>query len=213
MSIPFYDPRFDGTRSIAQAVNFQGKPYTGALMIEPGKRGGHHLQWRTNAGDYEGMGLVMDGRMWLAFGRDAGYGLAVYAPAGNGLESVFTGSELKGAIGTERIEDCRDWMLQEKIYEMKGKSPDGGTYHGQWAVKPYGEVFLMSWTFAGSPGQLVGVGMHRHDRLVVGYGHLGDYTFGCGCYELQPDGTMEGHWATPSLQKVGLEVFGPARPS
>jgi hypothetical protein len=204
----YYDPAFDGIWKIQNAVTHSGKPYDGTMTLSPAEHNGHRIDWKTSAGDYDGMGLVIDGRLHLAFGKaNEGYGLAVYSEREEGIESIFTSQEFKGALGKEIIPDCKSFEHLNATYNMQGKQPDHISYSGKVGFVGYGDLFLITWGFNNTPGELVGVGMVRHGKLITGYGFRNVYTFGCGCYELLPDGAMQGEWAIPSAQKTIKELY------
>ena len=209
MGKSYYNPAFDGIWPIEKATTFKGDAYTGTMRISAAERDGHRIDWKTSAGNYDGIGLVIDGRLMLAFGKeDEGYGLAIYSETSEGIEAVFTSQAFKGAVGVEKVPDCKGFDHLDQTYAMQGRQPDGIRYQGKLALAPYGDLFLMTWAFDGETGQLVGVGMLRHDKLIASYGFREVYSFGAGCYALQPDGTLHGEWAIPSYQTTGQEVYG-----
>ncbi|MBK9448180.1 MAG: hypothetical protein IPN95_01945 [Bacteroidetes bacterium] len=79
MNTLYHDPKFDGTWTISTATNHLGQAYTGTMRIFALPRGGHGIQWETTAGEYEGIALAIEGQLYVAFGTEVGYGLAVYA--------------------------------------------------------------------------------------------------------------------------------------
>ncbi len=208
MGKKYYNPAYDGTWPIQKAETFKGQPYTGMMRISPAERDGHRIDWKTTAGNYDGIGLVIDGRLLLAFGKeDEGYGLAIYSETAAGIEAVFTSQQFKGAVGIEKVPDCKSFAHLDQTYDMQGWQPDNISYKGKIAFVPHGEHFLATWAFDGEQGRLVGVGLLRHNKLIATYGFRDVYSFGSGCYELQPDGTLHGEWAIPSIQTTGQEVY------
>ncbi|MFN8394790.1 MAG: hypothetical protein U0176_08985 [Bacteroidia bacterium] len=183
-------------------------PYTGSLTISDGKVDGHRLRWKTNGGEYTGIGLVIDGRLWMAFGEGEAYGLCIYQQGAGRLEGTFTAPSYGGLAGWEHVLDIDSLPTEEAIFKIEGHQPDKVSYTGQIAFKPYGEMYLMRWVFEGATGSWVGVGMQRHGRLVTAYGAQSDFSWGCGCYEVQEDGTLRGEWAIPAYPEAGREVFG-----
>ncbi len=213
MGKKYYNPAFDGTWPIVAAATIDGKAYTGTMRIGPAERDGHLIDWKTSAGNYDGIGLVIEGRLFLAFGKkDEGYGLAVYSEVADGIEAVFTSQHFKGAIGIERVAGCKGFDHLDQTYEMQGEQPDDIRYKGKLGFVGYGDLYLATWGFDGTPGQLVGVCMLRHGKLVASYGFRGVYSFGCGCYALMADGTLMGEWGIPTFQTVGKETYGQRSP-
>lgn len=210
MATQFQDPRFNGTWPIVQAATIPGVPYTGSLTIHDGNVDGHRLRWKTNGGEYTGIGLVIDGRLWMAFGEGEAYGLCVYNynHAAGQLMGTFTAPSYGGAPGWEKVLDIAALPTEESIYKIEGLQPDNVSYKGQIAFKPHGELYLMRWVFEGATGSWVGIGMPRQGRLVTAYGAQSDFSWGCGCYEIQVDGTLRGEWAIPAYPEAGREVFG-----
>ncbi|HEX2901480.1 MAG TPA: hypothetical protein VHS96_17325 [Bacteroidia bacterium] len=211
----YHDPKFDGTWTIRQAANHQGFAYTGTMRIYALPRGGHGIEWNTTAGEYEGIALAIEGQLHVAFGAttsEVGYGLAVYAEVNGGIEAIFTGHGLQGAAGRETVPDCPGMDHLNQTYDMQGWQPDKVTYKGKVAFAPYGALFLLTWSFEGTTGQYVGVGMLCNGKLLTGYGVKSDHSFGCGLYTLQADGSLHGEWAIPSYQETALEIYSAAAP-
>ncbi len=207
MNTLYHDPKFDGTWTISTATNHLGQAYTGTMRIFALPRGGHGIQWETTAGEYEGIALAIEGQLYVAFGTEVGYGLAVYAEKNGGIEAIFTGHGFEGAAGRETVPDCPGMTHLNQTYDMKGWQPDNETYKGKVAFAPYGALYLMTWAFEGTTGQYVGVGMLRNGKLLTGYGLKNDSTFGCGLYTLQANGSLQGEWAIPSYQSTLFENY------
>lgn len=208
MATQFQDSRFNGTWPIVQAATIPGVPYTGSLTISDGRADGHRLRWKTNGGEYTGIGLVIEGRLWMAFGEGEAYGLCVYRQEGGELRGTFTAPSYGGAAGWEKVQGIDALPVEETIYEIEGWQPNNIPYKGQIAFKPYGEMYLLRWVFEGATGNWVGVGMQRYGRLVTAYGAKSDFSWGCGCYEIADDGSLRGEWAIPAYQEAGREIFG-----
>ncbi len=209
MEKEFYNPAFDGTWPIVKAETIAGQAYTGTIRISAAAHDGHRIDWKTSAGNYDGIGLAIEGRLYLAFGKeDEGYGLAVYSETAAGLEAVFTSQTFKGAVGVEKVPGCTGFAHLNQTYDMQGWQPDKIAYKGKIAFVPHGAVFLATWAFDGERGQLVGVGMLRNEKLVTSYGFRDVYSFGCGCYQLMDDDTLWGEWAIPVYQTTGREAYG-----
>ena len=208
MSKRYHDPRWNAVWPILKGETMTGAAYSGTLKITPGEVDGHVIDWKTSAGRYQGIGLAIEGRLMLAFGMDNGCGLAVYSEAEDGIDAAFTSQAFKGAIGWEKVAGCQGFDHLNQAYRMEGWQPDRISYKGQVAFAEYGPLFLIRWAFDGDPGGLVGVGMVRHGRLITGYGFEQDPRFGCGCYELQADGTLKGEWASPAFPQTAIEYYG-----
>jgi hypothetical protein len=209
MGKKYYDPAYDGTWPIMEATTFKGQAYTGTMRISPAAKDGHRIDWKTSAGNYDGIGLVIDGRLLLAFGKaEDGYGLAIYAETAAGIEAVFTSLLLQGEVGIEKVPGCPGFAHLDQMYDMQGQQGKKGSYTGKIAFVPHGELYLATWAFEGTTGQYGGVCMLRHGKLIASYGLKSVYSFGAGCYELQPDGTLRGEWAIPSAETIGREVYG-----
>lgn len=213
MGKKFYNPAYDGVWPIVSAQTHAGAAYTGTMRIAPAEGDGHRIDWKTSAGNYDGIGLVIDGRLMLAFGNeDDGYGLAIYTEVPAGIEAVFTSQAFKGSVGRETVVGCPGFGQLDRTYDMEGWQPDKIAYKGKVAFVAYGDLFLLTWAFDGERGILQGVGMLRHGKLITSYSIPNVFTFGSGCYELQPDGTLRGEWAIPVYKTTAREVYGVAAP-
>jgi hypothetical protein len=207
----YHQPNYDGAWPIASAATIDGHPYSGVLNISPAPFDGHFLDWKTSVGNYDGVGLVVDGKMFVAFGKEEeGYGLALYSESAEGLQGVFTSRAYKGAVGTELVKGCNSLPPSDGTFLTEGRQPDKVNYTGKIGIATHGMIQLITWGFDNSKGQFVGAGLLRHGRWITGYGYPGVYSFGCGCYELSPEGILTGEWAIPAYQNAtGKEVFQP----
>jgi hypothetical protein len=203
----YYDPAFDGLHKITQAQTLAGDAYTGTMKIGPNERDGHAIEWKTKAGNYEGVGLAIDGKLWLAFGQEGEFGLAVYSLCEEGMESVFTGPSFKGAVGQEKVFGCKGFDQLNQTYETEGQQADNVKYKGKIAIAEYGALYLLTWAFYGETGRLNGVGMVRDGKFLTGYSVPGNVVFGCGLYERTPEGGLKGEWAIPTYKESGWEYL------
>jgi hypothetical protein len=208
MAKKYQDDRFNGIWPILDAKNALGQSYTGTMEIYALPKGSHGLRWETSAGEYEGIGMAINGQLYLAFGTTAGYGLAVYTAQEEELIANFTGHGFRGDIGHERILACPGFDHLEDIFALKGWQPDGVSYEGKIAFSAYGEVFLVTWAFEGTTGQYSGVAFVQDEFLLTGYGLPADPTFGCGIYRLEENGCLMSTWATPTSSKLLHEHYG-----
>ena len=103
-------------------------------------------------------------------------------------------------------------------YDVTGINPDDGDeYHGTVTVNRTGETYSVTWTIAGTESNGVGIGGRRgnaattgvasvdDDMITIGYGNGSG--FGISQYDLQPDGSWEGHWAYAGGEKVSTETW------
>jgi hypothetical protein len=72
------------------------------------------------------------------------------------------------------------------------KAPNGSTYTGTVAIAPMRATRQLSWQTSG--GNYTGVGISKGNTLYGGYGINIDY--GVVVYDLKPDGSLSGVWAT-----------------
>ncbi|QDK82775.1 hypothetical protein EXU85_30870 [Spirosoma sp. KCTC 42546] len=185
----------DGTWRIEQAQLPDGKSYNGSLTISRvGQSFG--VNWATTAGNYSGLGLLADGKLFVGYGLNSGYGIVVYKTntATQRIEGVWTASGLNGATGTETLTG------RDGNYDLIGTNPDGRIYRGKLSLLKTGDTFQAQWQVANSVYS--GVGFMSGDYLVIGYG-LGQ-AFGTVEYVMTGN-KARGRWAMGGGSQFGIE--------
>lgn len=185
----------DGTWRIEQAQLPDGKSYNGALTISRiGQSFG--VDWTTTAGNYSGLGLLADGKLFVGYGLNNGYGIVVYKTnkATQRIEGVWTASGLDGATGTETLTG------RDGNYDLVGTNPDGRTYRGKLSLQKTGDTFQAQWQVANSVYN--GVGFMSGDYLVIGYGP--GQAFGTVEYVMTGN-KARGRWAMGGGSQFGIE--------
>lgn len=94
----------------------------------------------------------------------------------------------------------------EGLYAVQGTNPDGGSYSGNVAITPKGNVYELQWS-VGTPYS--GIGIRSQDVLSVSWGTPGGSGFGIVAYKIDPDGSLHGTWATPDNTRLGTETLTP----
>lgn len=172
-----------------------GNTYSGTVNIAKSSKT-FTLDWKTTAGDYSGVGLQIDGRLFAGYGvGPEGYGIAVYKPAGrNQMEALWTASGMSGSVSTETIKGSNG------RFTVDGKTPAGDSYTGLLTLQETGNTYQAQWTI----GETVynGIGFKSGDLLVIGYGY--GQAFGVVEYNFGKDGA-NGRWAMGGGEKLGVE--------
>lgn len=90
----------EGAWKIEKAQLPNGKPYEGALSISKIVNT-YDVDWKTSAGNYSGIGLLVNGKLFVGYGINSAYGIVVYqaSPAQQRLQGVWTTSKLNGKTG------------------------------------------------------------------------------------------------------------------
>lgn len=89
-------------------------------------------------------------------------------------------------------------------YAVEGRAP-GGTYRGQAAIAPDGDVFLVVWQIGETRHQ--GTGLLRGDKFAVTFVSQGRPAL--ALYDIQPDGTLSGVWTEFASKSAFTETLTP----
>ena len=185
-----------GNWSIANGQLPNGKTYTGNVNITQAQSA-YRLDWKTAAGNYSGVGLLVNGNLFAGYGLgDAGYGVVVYRASAkeNTLEGLWTGSGMNGVTGIEYITGGNGQ------YQVSGQMPNGQSYSGTLSLQKTGDTFQAQWAIGNTIYN--GVGMLSGDLLVIGYG----YGQGFGVVEYAFNRNQaNGRWAMGGGQSLGIE--------
>lgn len=92
------------------------------------------------------------------------------------------------------------------MYEVKGTNPDGTPYSGTVKISQAGSVYLFGWNVGASYG---GIGIRNKNILAVSWGSGKEAVNGIVLYTINPDGSLEGSWATPQSTMLGTEKLTP----
>ncbi|MVM39291.1 hypothetical protein GO730_19865 [Spirosoma sp. HMF3257] len=190
----------DGNWRIEKAQLPDGKSYDGTLTIS---RIGQSfsVDWKTTAGNYRGLGLMADGKLFVGYGLNGGYGIVVYKmnTASQRIEGIWTASGLDGATGTESLTG------RDGNYDLVGTNPDGRPYRGKLTLQKTGDTFQAQWQVANQVYNGVGF-MTRSpgggDYLVIAYGP--GQAFGVVEYVMAGN-KASGRWAMGGGSQFGIE--------
>ncbi|GAB4029890.1 hypothetical protein GCM10028809_21650 [Spirosoma gilvum] len=185
----------DGAWRIEQAKLPNGNSYTGSLTISQAGQV-FDVNWKTTAGNYNGLGLMADGKLFVGYGLGGGCGIAVYKvdKATQKLEGAWTASGMNGATGTETLTG------RDGLFDVVGTNPDGGVYRGKLTLQKTGDTFQAQWQVANQTYN--GVGFISGDYVVIGYGP--GQAFGTVEYVLAGN-KARGRWAMGGGSQFGIE--------
>src|SRR5690349_10589080 len=92
-------------------------------------------------------------------------------------------------------------------YAVGGTNFDGSPYAGTAEVIPTGSTCRIVWHTGATASE--GICMLSNKAFAAFYKLGPDY--GLVVYELQPDGSLKGHWSVSGKQGVGTETLVPQR--
>ncbi|MCW5772276.1 MAG: hypothetical protein KIT16_11615 [Rhodospirillaceae bacterium] len=91
------------------------------------------------------------------------------------------------------------------VYTVRGTNPNGSTYGGTARITPSGSACRIVWQTGSTTSS--GICMLAN-RAFAAYYRLGR-NIGLAVYELQPDGSLRGHWTIADTEGVGTEILTP----
>ncbi len=179
-----------------------GESYDGSVLFQPWGPA-LDVTWHTSIGDYQGVALVVDERLYASWGAGPGFGLAVYTRGQDRLDGRWVLWRDRSDPGTEwatpqgRIR--RGWY---GTWEVDGRAPgaDGVRYLALLTVERVGRTTVLTWDTGESVYQ--GVGFRRGDTLVVGWAY--DAAGGLVAYTPRGD-ELRGRWAIAGDRRRGRE--------
>ena len=173
--------------------------YAGTLAVTP-QGEALRVLWDTGGPPVEGIGVVVNDVLAVAYGGACG--VVAYAPAddGSGLFEAVWATMGGSRLGTEVARPEGD----EGRYTVAGTNP-GSTdvYTGTLAMEPAGNATQIHWTVGGSAYD--GIGLTVGGVLGIAYGAPS-----CSVAVYRMDGgTLDGVWTTPGAGGIGTEVATP----
>ncbi len=184
-----------GGYDIVAATNppaYGGKSYGGSVVISS-VGGTLRIEWHVGSSTYVGVGFVDAGELVVAYGTGS-YGVAVYAPEQGRLVGRGTTSDAGGVIESQTLVGALDF---QGPYRIDGAS--GG--YGTATLTTNGEVIDVRGEVRGT--QIVGTGLRRGARLIVGYGGSSG-SGGVVVYTIQGR-ELIGVWAVHGQGSMGTE--------
>lgn len=173
--------------------------YGGRMTVTP-RGDAARVVWETGGDPVEGIGVLVDGVLSVAYGGACG--VVAYTPSGDGdFEAVWAtmgGSE----VGTEVARPDGP----EGSYRVAGTNPgDDAVYTGTLVMGASGNATVLRWDVGGSAYE--GIGLAVSGVLGVAYGAE---TCSVAVYDILPDGTLDGVWTLPGAGGIGTETATPS---
>ncbi len=195
---------FSGTWKITEARTLAGRPYSGTVRIA--KIGAvYELQWKTSAGNYQGLGLADGNKLCSGWGGK-NFGVVFYKINGDGtLSGRWTVPGANELEGTEAVSGGTPNELEGE-YAVTGTNPGGkGGYEGKLLIRKTGTTYRLRWNIPGSRPYF-GVGLKVGDSLHVGWG-TGDDPYAVISYTFE-GAEADGVWTISGANKTAKESLG-----
>ncbi|MFH0893867.1 MAG: hypothetical protein V2A54_05480 [Bacteroidota bacterium] len=189
----------EGNWTISKALTMDGKPYTGTVKIS--KLGDvWQIDWQTNEGNYQGLGIKKGNEIYAGWGGDKGFGVVVYQEKDGKLFGEWTFSNSKGMIGEEWI-PASSFKNMEGSFTVTGKYPvKKGDYTGLISIVKNGDIYDVSWTTG--KDIYYGIGILYEKYFVVGW----SYDYGFGVIEYKFSGKKaKGKWSSTGRKTISFE--------
>ena len=186
---------------VVDGRDFDGKAYSGKLKIVAA--GPVFRLTYSEGGTLRGMGIQRGNLLFTAWGPNNKCTVSALEVKGDGsLEGPWAdlGS---AALGTELLRKQAGANGQvEGTYASSGRTPQGESYDGVTTVATRGQVLRVS--FKDNDGTQNGVGILKGQFVGVAYGGA---KCGVSIYTINADGSLNGPFADPSDQRLGLETI------
>ena len=171
--------------------------YGGTLSVSP-QGDALRAVWETGGAPVEGIGVVVNGVLAVAYGGACG--VVAYAPSDteSGVFEAVWAMMGGRALGTEVA------RLDGDAYRVAGTNPgSAGVYRGTLTMAAGDNATQVHWTVGGQDYD--GIGLMVDGVLGVAYGAPT-----CSVAVYRMDGrTLDGVWTTPGAADVGTEVARP----
>ena len=170
--------------------------YGGTVAVSP-QGEALRVLWDTGGPSVEGIGVVVNDVLAVAYGGACG--VVAYAPAddGSGLYEAVWATMGGSRLGTEAARP----QGGEGRYAVAGTNPgSAGVYTGTLAMEPAGNATRIRWTVGGSAYD--GIGLTVDGVLGIAYGAP---SCSVAVYRVA-GGTLDGVWTTPGAGGIGTEV-------
>lgn len=189
-----------GTWRITQAGAPDGSgAYTGTVTLQKLNGDVYSVKWQTSAGNYVGVGILDGANLYIGWGIDADFGVAVYTQNGGTLAGKWATSDGTGTTGTETVTLAGGNLVG--THAIVGGNPGGaGQYRGTLAIAQTGATYSFKWTTGST--QYSGVGIKVGNTLVVGWGMGANH--GVVHYAFSGNAAT-GKWAVPGMPALATE--------
>jgi outer membrane lipoprotein-sorting protein len=193
-----------GIYSITRGLSANDFAYTGKVTVESKGRGLYYLSWDIPDSEaYRGLGLIYGDALEVAYSSNPDFGLVVYKVSGGKLFGDVTGSRQGMQFRHENLEGPAGLNGIYRIVDAEGVN--GVEYSGTVEIRPFGEVYNLTWTIG--EYNYDGVGILEGNRLVVGWGA------GVGVIHYVIKGNeLKGRWAASGANRKGVEDLALASP-
>ncbi len=169
--------------------------YGGTVTVSP-QGEAFRVVWETGGPPVEGIGVVVDGVLAVAYGGACG--VVAYDTAGvDGFEAVWATMGGTG-LGSESA------RLDGDVYRVTGTNPGSDArYSGTLAMAEAPGGTLVHWSVGGSDYD--GLGLKVDTVLGIAYGAE---TCSIAVYRMDGD-TLDGVWTMPGADAIGTETLTP----
>jgi hypothetical protein len=209
MTASIVPPLFEGVWDVTEATLPDGRlGYTGIIAIQR-LANSFTLDWDISAGRYVGLGLLLDGHLFVSCGEQfAGLGLALYHRRPDGQVSIqWCSAETAGALGTGYF--LSSWPGSfEGSHQIVYYLPDGRPY-GQWTltIQKTGQLYELAW-LKGQTVHMRGIGLDTPHGLAAGwYPDLNQLAFLDYFVDPADPQRLRAFWALGGFSDLGTETL------
>jgi hypothetical protein len=172
----------------ASFLGFDTQSYGGPVTVS-GTPAGFDLAWTIGAAQYAGPALLLNDRLYAAWGGGYGNtGIVVYQIAEDGSLIGTYRQNGEAAAGEETISRV-NLLAAQGLYSLNGVKADGTNYDGQVRITKFANTYQLDYY---QDGRVIpSVGFVEGDKLIVGYSTY--LPFGVVSYDREGD-RMSGRW-------------------
>jgi hypothetical protein len=198
-----------GEWQIMEAKNTQGQSYFGTVNIQALGLSAYLLEWKTSAGDYNGLGLMQGTQLCVGWGvANVPFGVVVYKIESDKLIGAWTATGQNGKVGIEVASRVRAGIDSERYiegkYDVYGENPIlEAAYEGTMTVTRNSDVDMYNLAWELDSTRYTGIGLRKGNYLYVGWCY--NAAFGVIVYDMAQKNQAQGVWALPTTNATGIE--------